>query len=111
MYAYYYECDPLLEGKITKKDQVSCFYISLDVRKPVFGVSDLLMLKPTCLTIETEILYEASLDIILHEENNKGTDQTMRMRRLVCTFVVCIQQSGFLAMRPVQFLHVYFLHK
>ena len=32
--------------------------------------------------------------------NNKGADQIVQMHRLVCTFVVRIQQSGFLMMRP-----------
>ena len=26
-------------------------------------------------------------------ENNKGADQTVEMRRLICPFLVCIQQS------------------
>ena len=33
--------------------------------------------------------------------NNKGADQTVRMRRLVCAFVVRKQQSQFLASRPI----------
>ena len=34
--------------------------------------------------------------------NNKGPDQSERMRRLVCTFVVRKRQkAGFLALRPV----------
>ena len=27
--------------------------------------------------------------------NNKGADQTARMRRVVCAFAVCMQQSQF----------------
>ena len=34
--------------------------------------------------------------------NNKGADQTARMRRLVCAFVVCKPpKTGFLASRPI----------
>ena len=34
--------------------------------------------------------------------NNKGTDQTARMRRLVCACVVCKPpKTGFLASRPI----------
>ena len=36
--------------------------------------------------------------------NNKGTDQSARMRRLVCAFVVCNPpppKTGFLASRPI----------
>ena len=32
-----------------------------------------------------------------HQANNKGADQTARMRRLICAFVVRKQQSAFLA--------------
>ena len=34
--------------------------------------------------------------------NNKGADQTVWMRRLVCTIVVCkLLKTGFLASRPI----------
>ena len=34
--------------------------------------------------------------------NSKGTDQTARMHRLVCTFVLCKPlKTGFLASRPI----------
>ena len=36
--------------------------------------------------------------------NNKGADQTARMRRLVCAFVVCNRQSqGFSRLGPYDF--------
>ena len=35
-----------------------------------------------------------SLAFILYRGNNKGADQTERMRRLVRVIVVCMQQSG-----------------
>ena len=39
-------------------------------------------------------MYEASLDItILQKVNNKGADQTMQMGKLICSFVICLQQS------------------
>ena len=33
--------------------------------------------------------------------NNKGADQTVQMRRLICAFVVRIWQKGFLMMGPI----------
>ena len=36
--------------------------------------------------------------------NNKGADQTARMRRLVCVFVVRIQQSQVISRRGPQSL-------
>ena len=50
-----------------------------------------------------EISLEASLDIILSNKRiTKGTDQTARMRRLVCAFVVRKpQKTGFLGSRPI----------
>ena len=37
--------------------------------------------------------------------NNKGADQTARMRRLVCACVVCKPlKTGFLALRPIFFM-------
>ena len=39
---------------------------------------------------------------ILHKVNNKGADQTARMRRLVCPCVVRKPpKTGFLALRPI----------
>ena len=38
--------------------------------------------------------------------NNKGADQTARMRRLVCTCVISnTQKTGFLASRPIFFFN------
>ena len=43
-----------------------------------------------------------------HLSNNKGTDQTVRMRRIVCAFVVCNPpKTGFLALRPVLCIYFY----
>ena len=58
------------------------------MRKPVFGVSDQVMLKEA---------YSEKLNLVcskfrydtFHLVNNKGADQTAWMRWLVCTFVVC----------------------
>ena len=40
-----------------------------------------------------------------YKANNKGTDQTVRMHRLICAFVVCkhffTPQTGFLASKPI----------
>ena len=74
-------------------------YLGLDVTKPVFGVFHKVRLKPVSSATETsqkiEISLIASLDMILSkiskyvskDGNNKGADQTARMRRLVYTFV------------------------
>ena len=51
----------------------------------------------------------ASLDMILSKKaNNKGADQSARMRRLVCAFVVHKPPKiGFLASRPIySYIHV-----
>ena len=38
-----------------------------------------------------EIVYVVRVEILQFTKvNNKGTDQTVRMHRLVCTFVVCM---------------------
>ena len=46
---------------------------------------------------------------IFKKANNKSTDQTVRMRRLVCTCVVCKPpKTGFLARRPINMSCVFF---
>ena len=70
------------------------YCLSLVTRKPVFGVFDQVRLKPTCSIIEAggglkfrikklEVLYYLGSE-------NKGADQTARMRKLIRTFVVRI---------------------
>ena len=45
---------------------------------------------------------QACLLYALQIANNKGANQTVRMRRLVCTFVVRKpQKTGFLTSRPI----------
>ena len=87
------------------------------MRKCVFRISDQVRFKRAYSATETsykiEISLVASLYMIL--SNNKGADQTARMRRLVCAFVVRKPpMSGFLV--PVEslnvlehILHLYFL--
>ena len=41
--------------------------------------------------------------------NNKGADLTALMHRLVCTFVGCMQQSGFLTLKPIMMFLLLFL--
>ena len=70
-------------------------YLSLVTRKPVFGVCDQVRLEPACSATETTQRLEISdieiKDIILsRQRTNKGADQTARMRRLICAFVVRI---------------------
>ena len=62
------------------------------MRKPVLGVCNQVRLKPACSADETSY----GLDnnkwryYTIQVVNNKGADQTARMLRLICTFVVCI---------------------
>ena len=63
--------------------------MGLAARKPVFWVSAKVRFKPACSATGTS-------------KKIKGADQTVGMRRLVCTFVVYKpQKTGFLAQRPI----------
>ena len=71
------------------------------------GVSDQVRLKLACSATEAsmrlEILLTETRDITLGSEN-KGADQTARMRRLICAFVVCIwHKTRFLMARLILF--------
>ena len=72
-----------------------------DARKPVFGVSDKVRLKLVSSATETSKLrYGTS-----QKANNKRADQTARMRRLVCAFVVRRpRKTGFLGSRPITYV-------
>ena len=64
-------------------------------RKPVFGVWELVRLKPVCSATDTskglEISAIASTGIILsRQQTTNALDQTVHMRRLMCDFVVRI---------------------
>ena len=83
-----------------------CYYIGLTTTKHVFRVSDKARLKPVASAIETswkiEIALVASLDVNIQYVNNKDVNQTARMLRLVCAFVVCQPpKSYFLASRLI----------
>ena len=59
-------------------------YMGPVVRKPVFGVSDKASFKPAFTATETsKFTYD-----IFQKANNKGADQTVGIRRLVCTCVI-----------------------
>ena len=62
------------------------------MRKPVFGVCDqILMHKPACAAIEARQRLEIShIETRGMAVNNRGADQTARMRRLIFSFVVRI---------------------
>ena len=81
--------------------------MGLVARNPVFGVSNKAILKPVSSAIETSWKIEifACSKIIsgtFQKANNKSADQTARMRRLVCAFVVRKPpKTGFLATRPI----------
>ena len=67
--------------------------------KSGFGISEKGMLNPACSATETNYMYNietvfvSTLDGILKRANNKCIDQTARMRRLICAFVVRIQRN------------------
>ena len=53
-------------------------------------------------SLKIEISPAASLHMILSKKQKKGADQTARMRRLVCAYVVHKPpKTGFLASRPI----------
>ena len=85
----------------------SRYNIGLYVTKPVFGVSHKASFKAVSSATETswkiEISPVASLHMILSKKaNNKGADQTVRMRRLICACVVRKPtKTGFLTSRPI----------
>ena len=58
------------------------FYAGLVIRIPIFGFSDKDRHKPVCSTTEASSGYAAKTD--------KGAVQTVRVRRLMCAFVVWI---------------------
>ena len=87
---------------IAKSVQLQCNHMGLVARKPVFGVSNKMRLKPASSATETrfrnENLLVASLDMIV---SNKRITKAL-MRRLVCAFVVRKPlKTGFLASRPI----------
>ena len=69
--------------------------IGLDMTKPVFGASDKVRIKSVCLVTMSRLQLEISnftcskfrYDTI-QKVNKKGADQSVYLRRLVCTFVV-----------------------
>ena len=82
------------------------YHMGLVLRKPVFRVSDKARQKPASSATETswkiEISPVARLHILSKKHNNKGADQTARMRRLVCACVVRKPpKTGFLVSRPI----------
>ena len=77
--------------------------MSVVTRKHVFGVCDQGRLKQACSATETSQSLEISAVAnyryyTIQAANNKGADQTARMHRLICSFVVRIWQkkTGFL---------------
>ena len=70
--------------------------MSLNMRKPAFGVFDHASLKPACSVTEisknAEIcVYSKFINYTFQRLNNKVADQTARPRRLVCAFVAEMQ--------------------
>ena len=70
----------------------SIYLMSLVTRKPVFGVCDQVRLEPACAATEASLRLEISDietgDIILSRQQTKKV--LIRLRRLICTFVVRI---------------------
>ena len=80
------------------------YYIIIDFRREKIwlggGWSDQVRHKSACSTTATS-MYQVYM--LCSQESKKGANQTARMRRLVCAFVVRMQQSGFLATWPITF--------
>ena len=63
------------------------------MRKPIFRLCDQVRLQPACSATETwNFCYSKYRYYTIQEVNSKGADLTVRMRRLICAFVVCIWQ-------------------
>ena len=78
-------------------------------KNPVLWVCDEVLFKPAQLQRLARIvkffMYQVSL-FYFSESDNKGTDQTVQIYRLVCAFIVCMQQSGFLVTMSIYvYLH------
>ena len=74
-------------------------------RKPVFGVSNKASFKSVSSATETSLKLNFTGTKFTYDTfqkaNNKGADQSARMRRLVCACVVCEpQKTGFLKLWP-----------
>ena len=85
--------------------------MGLDVRKPVYRVTDNERLKSDCSATETIARISKLNYYTFQIVNNKCADQTGRIRRLICSFVVCMQQSQvFLHRGPylIQWSNIYF---
>ena len=82
-------------------------YLGRVATKPVFGISDEARFKPVSSATETSWKNRNFACSKLRygdfqTANNKGADQTARMRSLVCAFVVRKpRKTGFLATRPI----------
>ena len=62
--------------------------MGFEATNSVFWVSDKARLKPVSSATETSKKTEISLVEAFQKANSKGADQSGRMHRLVCTFVV-----------------------
>ena len=83
------------------------YYMDLDMRKPVYRVSDQVRLKPACSVSETSYDGEILPVLSLMIANNKGADQPAHACRLVCAFVVCLRQSQVFSSRGPYVTQVY----
>ena len=80
-----------------KSHAAAHYYLGLVARKPVFGVSDKASFKPVFSTTRCKFTYNT-----FQKANNKGADQTARMRKLVCACVVRKPpKTGFLTLWPI----------
>ena len=85
-------------------------HMSFVARKPVFGICDKVRLKPACSATETwswNSGYNKYGYYTIQAANNKGADQTARMRRLICTFVVRIWQKQVFSWRGSYLVKTY----
>ena len=99
----------LLRQKLSSEKEMQ-YYFRVDATKPVFGVSDQVMLKEACSAAETsrksEILIVTSVDMML--SNKQITNALIRlcMHRYVFAFgVLKLPKTDFLASRPIRKLY------
>ena len=65
----------------------------MSTRKPDFGDSDQVRLKPVLSATKTSLIGEGLLESRLQTANIKASDRLAWMRMLLCIFIIRLQQS------------------
>ena len=77
----------------------------VNARKPVFRIFQPGHAQTRLLSYIDKLQCEASIYHTLQEKNNKGTDQTVWMCRLVCTFIGQFWHRGPYACNKVRYMY------